>query len=86
MVADVAPRGGGDANGVNQIVTMHCVEPVVTYTFPEFKDVRRRKGKVVVRFEVVWVQKKGCMIEKEVIHTVDTPAIELWYKAKGEQA
>lgn len=61
---------------------MHCIEPIVTYALPEFKDVVRLQGKYKVRFEVVWIQKKGCLKEKNVIHTVDTPAIELWYEAK----
>lgn len=61
---------------------MHCIEPIVTYALPEFKDVVRLKGKYKVRFEVVWIQKKGCLKEKKVIHTVDTPAVELWYEVK----
>ncbi|KAJ4385527.1 hypothetical protein N0V93_009956 [Gnomoniopsis smithogilvyi] len=84
----------GDCNGVYSIdafreldiderdMTMHCIEPIVTYALPEFKDVVRLKGKYKVRFEVIWIVKKGCMKEKRVIHTVDTPAIELWHEVK----
>lgn len=61
---------------------MHCIEPVVTFALPEFKDVVRLKGKYKARFEVVWVQKRGCLKVKTVIHTVDTPVVELWYPAK----
>lgn len=70
---------------INSTVTMHCIEPIVTYALPEFKDILRLKGMYKVRFEVVWVQKRGCLKEKRVIYTVDTSAIELWYEVnKGK--
>lgn len=66
-------------------MTIHCMEPIVTYALPEFKHVIRLKGKYKVRFEVVWIQKKGCLKEKKVMHAVDTPAVELWYEVnKGK--
>lgn len=59
------------------------MEPVVTFFFPELKGVCRLEGKHKVRFEVVWVQTKGCMTQKTVIHTIDTPVIELWCEKKA---
>lgn len=64
---------------------MHCIEPVVTHALPEFTNVVRLKGKYKVRFEVVWIQKKGSLKEKKVIDAVDTPAVELWYEVKKEE-
>lgn len=58
------------------------MQPVVNFFFPECKAVKRLGGRYKVRFEVIWVQKKGCMKSKTAIHTIDTPVIELWCEKK----
>lgn len=68
----------------SSLVTMHFIELIVTYALSECKHIVRLKGKYKVRFEVVWIQEKGCLLKKKkmVIHTADTPAVELWYEAR----
>lgn len=58
------------------------MEEILTFSFPELKGVKLLEGKHKVRFEVIWVQTKGCMKQRTVIHTVDSPVVELWCEQK----
>lgn len=88
----------GDCDGVYEVAGFRCVDvdardgsmhfeqPVVTFCWPEYKDVVRLRGRFKVRFEVVWTRRKrgGFRWETErvVKHTIDTEVVELYYEGE----